>query len=63
MSRVLFLGDAFADELHAVDSALADTQIMVGALTIGEIASSKGGLIELMNKSTVVSLIDELPAS
>jgi hypothetical protein len=63
MSRVLFLGDAFTDELHAVESALANAQTIVGALTIGEIASSKGGLIELMNKSTVVSLIDELAAS
>jgi hypothetical protein len=59
MSRVLFLGDAFEDELRAIESALVDAQDIVGALTIGEIASSQGGLIELMNKSTVVSLIEE----
>jgi hypothetical protein len=63
MSRVLFLGDAFDDELRAVESNLADAQGIVGALTIGEIASSRGGLIELMNKSTVVSLIEATPGS
>jgi hypothetical protein len=63
VSRVLFLGDAFDDELRAVESALADAQGIVGALTIGEIASSRGGLIELMNKSIIVSLIEAQPAS
>lgn len=56
ISRVLFLDDAFADELNAIGGALPDAQCMIGALTLGEIASSRRGLIELMNKSTLVSL-------
>lgn len=57
ISRVLFLDDAFEDEIRAIEQALPDAGRMYGALSIGEIASSRGGLIELMNKSTLVSLI------
>lgn len=58
ISRALFLGDAFDRELKALDRALADSDHMVGALTLGEIANSRGGTIELLNKSIVVSLIE-----
>ncbi|MEO7326134.1 MAG: FIST C-terminal domain-containing protein [Dokdonella sp.] len=58
ISRVLFLGAAFSDELAAIESALVDCEDIFGALTVGEIASSSAGVIELMNKSTVVALIE-----
>lgn len=58
ISRVLFLGSAFDDELAALDAALIDCGDVFGALTLGEIASSKGGVIELLNKSTVVALVE-----
>lgn len=61
ISRVLFLGTAFDDELAAIDAALIDCGDVFGALTLGEIASSKGGVIDLMNKSTVVALIETTP--
>lgn len=57
ISRCLFLGKAFDQELDTIKQALPDVECMVGALTIGEIVSSRRGMIELMNKSTVVALI------
>lgn len=56
ISRVLFLDDSFAAELTAVKDALPGVDHIVGALTLGEIASSEYGLIELLNKSTVVTV-------
>lgn len=56
ISRVLFLDDGFTAELRAINDALPDAESVVGALTLGEIASSRCGVIELMNKSTVVSV-------
>ncbi|MGB0132381.1 FIST signal transduction protein [Dokdonella sp.] len=56
ISRVLFLDDRFSAELQAINSALPGVASVVGALTLGEIANSKCGAIELMNKSTVVSV-------
>lgn len=61
ISRELFLGAAFDDELAVIDAALIDCGDAFGALTLGEIASSNGGVIELMNKSTVVALIETAP--
>lgn len=61
ISRVLFLGAAFSDELATIESELADCEDIFGALTLGEIASSRAGVIELMNKSTVVALIGTPP--
>ena len=57
ISRFLFLGKAFDEELGTIKQALPGIECMVGALTIGEIASSRRGMIELMNKSTLVALI------
>ena len=57
ISRCLFLGKEFAEELEEIRRELPGVECMVGALTIGEIASSRRGLIELMNKSTLVALI------
>lgn len=61
ISRVLFLGASFDDELASIDSALSDSGEVFGALTLGEIANTRGGVIELMNKSTVVALIETAP--
>lgn len=56
ISRALFLDDGFSDELRAIERALPPMDCVVGALTIGEIVSSRSGLIELMNKSILVGL-------
>lgn len=56
ISRVLFLDDQFAAELQAINTALPGASSIVGALSIGEIANSECGTIELMNKSIVVSV-------
>lgn len=61
ISRLFFLGAAFDTELAAIESVLAECGDVTGALTLGEIASSKAGVIELMNKSTVVALIGTPP--
>lgn len=52
ISRVLFLGDAFQEELDAVAS-----QDMVGALTLGELANTGQAYLELYNKTSVVGLL------
>lgn len=56
ISRVLFLDDGFTRELQAINTALPGATSIVGALTLGEIANSKCGTIELMNKSIVVAV-------
>jgi len=61
ISRALFLGAAINDELAVIESALAGCEDIFGALSLGEIASSRAGVIELMNKSTVVALLDRPP--
>jgi hypothetical protein len=53
ISRSLFLGDAFTNELAAIDDGLP----MVGALTLGEIANSGRDFLEFYNKTAVVGLI------
>lgn len=53
ISRSLFLGDGFGDELAAIDDGLP----MVGALTLGEIANSGREFLEFYNKTAVVGLI------
>lgn len=55
ISRVLFLGADFGDELSAVaDGGLP----LIGALTLGEIANSGRDFIEFFNKTAVVGLMD-----
>ncbi|MFZ1724412.1 MAG: FIST C-terminal domain-containing protein, partial [Dokdonella sp.] len=61
ISRALFLGAAINDELAVIESALAGCEEIFGALSLGEIASSRAGVIELMNKSTVVALLGRSP--
>lgn len=57
ISRVLFLGPLFAEELsYVVQPGLP----MVGALTLGEIANNGHDYLEFYNKTAVVALMEEL---
>ena len=58
ISRVLYLENAFKDELNAVKREIqraGSTLKTEGVLSIGEISSSKEGYLELYNKTIVVS--------
>lgn len=55
ISRVLFLGDRFAEELQAVHS---DASSLVGACSIGEVANSGDAFLEFYNKTAVVADIE-----
>lgn len=55
VSRVLFLGDRFPEELGAVSS---DNVPFVGACTIGEIANCGADFLEFYNKTSVVAILD-----
>lgn len=58
ISRALFLGDDFQEELVAINKeirALNLDNIAEGALTLGEISSYGTGYIEFFNKTTVVA--------
>ena len=54
ISRVLFLEDRFEEELECVVKKLPPNTEVVGALTLGEIASSPWGGLQFLNKTTVV---------
>jgi hypothetical protein len=53
ISRVLYLEDSFQEELDAV--ATKDS-ILVGALTLGEIANTGSDYLEFYNKTAVVGV-------
>ena len=55
ISRVLFLGAGFAEELEAVAQ---DNLPLVGACTIGEIANCGTELLEYFNKTAVVAVLE-----
>lgn len=56
ISRVMFLEDDFSDELQA----LADGEnLLVGALSMGEIANTRNDFLELYNKTCVVGMLAE----
>lgn len=58
ISRVLYLGDDFKNELGAVKNQLSDKKREIaveGVLSLGEISSGKGGYLEFYNKTIVVS--------
>ncbi|EAQ97244.1 FIST signal transduction protein [Congregibacter litoralis] len=57
ISRVLFLGDEFEEELRRV--AVDDLPVM-GACTFGEIANGGGEFLEFYNKTSVVATLSEL---
>lgn len=56
ISRVLYLGDRFTDELEAVRREGAP---MVGACTIGEIANCGTEFLEFYNKTAVVAVLED----
>jgi hypothetical protein len=56
ISRVLFLGDRFDEELAKAQDELP----LIGAATIGEIAGTRSGHLEFYNKTCVISRV-ELP--
>jgi hypothetical protein len=53
ISRVLFLGDDFKDELNIIP----DDFLAIGALTLGEIANSGQDYLEFYNKTSVVCVL------
>jgi len=58
ISRVLYLEEAFEDELNAIKQVIQEAGKPFhaeGVLSIGEISSSKEGYLELYNKTIVVS--------
>ncbi len=57
ISRVLYLEDAFAEELDAVGGADSPA---VGALTVGEIANDGEGHLDYYNKTAVAAVTGEL---
>lgn len=56
ISRVLFLGDRFEQEIAAV---LSETLPLIGACTIGEIANNGTDYLEFYNKTAVVASLAE----
>jgi hypothetical protein len=56
ISRVLFLGSAYPEALQAINATVSNSKCTFGALTLGEIAGVRRGPINLLNKSTIVSL-------
>ncbi len=54
VSRVLYLGEKFPLELAAIQRGIGERRTMVGALSIGEIANTHRGTINLLNKSIVI---------
>ena len=59
ISRVLFLGERFNEELNSVYQA-GETQCLIGACTIGEIANSGTDYLEFYNKTAVVAQLEEI---
>lgn len=62
ISRVLFLGDDFKEELMSISEEISRSNLSIvqeGALTIGEIASREKGILEFFNKTIVVGAFHE----
>ena len=57
VSRVLFLGDAFVQELASVAKNTGEALPQWGILTLGEIANKHDGNIEFYNKTCVVGVV------
>lgn len=54
VSRVLYLGKKFPQEMAAIQRGVGSKRAIVGALSIGEIANTSRGTINLLNKSIVI---------
>lgn len=54
VSRVLYLGKKFPEEMAAIQRGVGNQRAIVGALSIGEIANTCRGTINLLNKSIVI---------
>ncbi|TYK64334.1 FIST signal transduction protein [Colwellia echini] len=54
IGRMLYMGDDFGKELEAINKH-RNSPALFGVLSIGEIANSQSGAIQLLNKSTVIS--------
>lgn len=54
ISRSLYLGEDFSDELLALSSGVGEGKTILGVLSIGEITNIARGTINLLNKSIVV---------
>lgn len=54
ISRAMVLGDDFGRELSEIRRGLPEGAKMLGLLSLGELASSSQGLLQLLNKTTVV---------
>lgn len=57
VSRALYLAENFDRELKAVQCGLGESKVLVGVLSIGEIANTAQGTINFLNKSIVVGKI------
>ena len=56
VSRKLFLGDLFDEELSSIRQQLPEKASLVGVLSLGEIANGDGGMIQFHNKTTVIGI-------
>jgi len=54
VSRALYLGEDFSSELTAIQRGVGKGRAIIGALSIGEIANTSRGTINLLNKSIVI---------
>jgi hypothetical protein len=54
ISRYLYFGEEFQDELDAIRRGLNDKQMIVGVMSLGEIANLDSGVLGFLNKSVVV---------
>jgi hypothetical protein len=57
ISRTLFLGERYQEEVAAMADALPDNIPFIGVLTVGEIAGRNEGCLEFFNKTTVIGAL------
>jgi|WetSurMetagenome_2_1015567.scaffolds.fasta_scaffold18888_3 hypothetical protein len=58
IGRFLFLENNFGKELAGIESVLPPHTLLCGALTLGEIASSNKGGVQLFNNTAVIGLLN-----
>ncbi len=59
ISRALFLGDRFQEELNTINKFWKGENEITGALTLGEISTHSKGILEFFNKTTVIGAFYE----